>query len=111
MASVAELVQQMRSSPATVRYAEACAVADAFFGTPRQHGTSHRIWKMPWAGDPRVNLQEGESGKAKAYQIQQLLKAIDRYQQELAKKAEEPTDVPKETNKEKRKRKGKKKRG
>jgi hypothetical protein len=32
---------------------------------------------MPWAGNPRVNLQEGNGGKAKAYQVQQLLAAID----------------------------------
>jgi hypothetical protein len=34
--------------------------------------------RMPWAGDPRVNMQESKGGKAKAYQVQQLLTAIDR---------------------------------
>jgi hypothetical protein len=33
---------------------------------------------MPWAGDPRVNLQVGEGGKAKAYQVRQALEAIDK---------------------------------
>jgi len=36
------------------------------------------VWKMPWPGDPRVNLQMGEGGKAKAYQVRQALQAIDR---------------------------------
>jgi hypothetical protein len=37
---------------------------------------------MPWPGDPRVNLQRGEGGKAKAYQVRQLIQAIARQQQE-----------------------------
>ena len=32
---------------------------------------------MPWPGDPRINMQEGESGKAKAYQVRQAVAAID----------------------------------
>jgi sRNA-binding protein len=70
-------------------------VADAFFGAPRQRGTSHRVWKTPWAGDPRVNMQEGEGGKAKAYQVKQLLEAINRYYVER-KRAEEEAKKKKE---------------
>jgi hypothetical protein len=32
---------------------------------------------MPWAGDPRVNTQN-DKGKAKAYQVRQVLRAIDK---------------------------------
>jgi len=32
---------------------------------------------MPWAGDPRVNIQE-DKGFAKAYQVKQVLKAIEK---------------------------------
>ena len=39
---------------------------------------------MPWPGDPRVNLQMGEGGKAKAYQIRQALEAIDRLREQRA---------------------------
>lgn len=46
---------------------------------------------MPWAGDPRVNLQEGQGGKAKAYQVEQLLKAIDRLKAEQAAKKDVKT--------------------
>jgi hypothetical protein len=31
----------------------------------------------PWQGDPRVNIQNN-NGKAKAYQVKQVLKAIER---------------------------------
>jgi hypothetical protein len=73
-----ELLERMRSNPSDVRVTDACEVVSAFFGAPRQEGTSHRVWKMPWPGDPRVNLQRGKGGKAKAYQIRQALQAIDR---------------------------------
>jgi len=33
---------------------------------------------MPWPGDPRINLQEGRGGMAKAYQVRQVLLAIER---------------------------------
>ena len=35
-------------------------------------------FKTPWPGDPRVNIQKGEGGKAKGYQVKQVIKAIDR---------------------------------
>jgi hypothetical protein len=38
---------------------------------------AHRIYKKPWQGDPRVNIQDHE-GMAKAYQVRQVLKAIER---------------------------------
>ena len=94
MAKLDDLIVQMRDNPQSVRYADACTVANAFFGEPRQQGTSHRVWKMPWAGDPRVNMQQDKDGKAKAYQVQQLLKALDRRYAERAKKAEEAKKAP-----------------
>jgi hypothetical protein len=75
--NVDSIVAAMRANPTSVRFAEACRVAEHFFGPPRQKGTSHRVYKMPWPGDPRVNLQD-DRGKAKAYQVRQLLEAIDR---------------------------------
>jgi hypothetical protein len=48
-----------------------------YFGQPRQSGTSHAIFKTPWPGDPRVNIQNAR-GKAKPYQVRQVLLAVDR---------------------------------
>ena len=79
---VEDLVAEMRSNPAGVRFADACRVVTYYFGEPRHKGTSHRVWRMPWAGDPRINLQPGESGKAKPYRIRQAVQAIDRLLQE-----------------------------
>ncbi|GAA3639554.1 hypothetical protein GCM10022200_23780 [Microbacterium awajiense] len=77
--SIDDIIQRMRTSPANVRYADVCKVAEAYFGPPRQRRSSHAVYKTPWAGDPRVNLQN-DHGSAKPYQVKQLLAAIERVQ-------------------------------
>lgn len=77
MTSVEDILSDMRSNPKGVRFTDACKVATHFFGQPRQNGTSHKVWKMPWPGDPRINLQAGDGGKAKPYQVRQVLAAVD----------------------------------
>jgi len=52
-------------------------VCDSLFGEARQKSSSHRIYKTPWQGDPRVNIQN-DKGMAKTYQVRQVLKAIER---------------------------------
>ena len=66
---------------------------------------------MPWAGDPRVNPQEGSGGKAKSYQVQQLLAAVDRRRAELAKAAEEAKAAAQKTETESVTKKTTKKKG
>ena len=77
MAQVEEIVAQRRRNPQGIRVGDLCQVCDFFFGKARQRGSSHRIYRMPWAGDPRVNIQN-DKGMAKAYQVKQVLKAIKR---------------------------------
>jgi len=77
MASITDIVASMKNSENNVKFSDACKVAGHFFGTPRQDGTSHKVYKMPWKGDPRINLQSIK-GKAKPYQIKQLLAAIEK---------------------------------
>ena len=74
---VVTLVNTMRRTPQGVRFADLVTVCDAYFGTPRQTGTSHRVYRTPWPGDPRVNIQNAK-GMAKAYQVRQVLKAIEK---------------------------------
>ena len=75
-----KILQGMRSNPVNVRFADLCAVCDEYFGKARQKGTSHRVYKMPWQGNPRVNIQKDKSGKAKPYQVKQVLKAIEKFE-------------------------------
>ena len=77
MADAKKIVVTMRLEPANVRYADLLKVCEKYFGKPRQSGTSHIIFKTPWIGDPRINIQN-DKGKAKAYQVRQVLLAIQK---------------------------------
>ena len=55
-------------------------VCEEHFGKPRQSGTSHAIFKTPWVGDPRINIQD-DKGKAKRYRVRQVLTAIDKLEE------------------------------
>ena len=77
MALIEDILAKMRRNPKGIRFNELTKVCDHYFGKPRNSGTSHRVYKTPWAGDPRVNIQNS-GGKAKAYQVRQVLLAIDR---------------------------------
>ena len=81
MASVDDIVDQMRCNPGGIHFADLCRVCDHYFGAARQRATSHRVYRAPWQGDPRVNIQNAK-GMAKAYQIRQVLRAIERLQYE-----------------------------
>ena len=58
-----------------IHFADLAKVCEHYFGKPRQSGTSHHVYKMPWPGNPRVNIQN-EKGKSKTYQVRQVLAAI-----------------------------------
>ena len=75
MSDVESIVRDMRVNPQNVSFDDLCKVCDHYFGAPRNKG-SHRIYKTPWSGDPRINIQE-DKGKAKIYQVRQVIKAID----------------------------------
>lgn len=81
MARVEKVLAQMRSSATGIRFADLAKMCDHYFGEPRQQGTSHRVYRMPWQGDPRVNIQD-DHGKAKPYQVRQVLAAIEKLEGE-----------------------------
>jgi hypothetical protein len=77
MAVTKKILDQMSREPANVRFVDLRKVCEEIFGTPRQNGSSHLIFKTPWAGDPRINIQD-DKGKAKTYQVRQVLAAIEK---------------------------------
>ncbi len=81
MNRIERLVEQLRAAPQNVRFRELAQVCEHYFGKPRQLGTSHQVYKTPWPGDPRVNIQAAR-GKAKTYQVRQVLRAIARLEVE-----------------------------
>jgi len=81
MSNLAEILEKMRNNPSGLRFAEVCRICDHYFGQARQASGSHRIYKTRWIGDPRVNIQNYK-GYAKAYQVRQIIKAIERLEAE-----------------------------
>ena len=68
---------RMKRNPRDVKFVDLCKVCEHYFGNPRKSGSSHRVYKTPWQGDPRINIQNSK-GKVKAYQVKQVLLAIEK---------------------------------
>lgn len=72
-----KLLQRALRSPNNFRFTEACSLAEAFgFRRSRVSG-SHHIFVHPTIPE-LLNLQEVH-GQAKAYQIRQLLRLVERH--------------------------------
>jgi hypothetical protein len=77
MAQIEKILEMMRREPGNVSFNDFKKLCEFYFGKPRQDGSSHAIFKTPWPGDPRVNIQNAK-GKAKPYQVRQVLQAIEK---------------------------------
>ncbi len=74
-----EVVARLRREPRNVRFDDLRKVCDFYFGEPRRH-SSHLVYRTPWPGEPRVNIQS-RRGMAKPYQVRQALRAIDKLEE------------------------------
>ncbi len=83
MVKIEQLIKRMKDNPKDIQFSDLCRICRYYFGEPRQSGSSHQVYKTPWQGDPRVNIQN-KKGKAKAYQVRQVLRAIERLSEENA---------------------------
>jgi hypothetical protein len=86
MSDCATLLKKARGSPGGLRFVEATELAECWGFVHRvpkgqkRSGTSHKIYKRP--GYMRMlNFQPQKDGKAKTYQVRQLLVAIDELQE------------------------------
>lgn len=77
MVSTTEILKALRNNQKGVRFTDLVKLCDDCFGEPRQKGTSHRVYRMPWPGDPRINIQN-HKGMAKPYQVRQVIRAINK---------------------------------
>ncbi len=77
MPKIDEIICKMKQNPTGIRFSDLSKVCDQFFGKPRKSSGSHRVYKTPWQGDPRINIQNNK-GKAKAYQVTQVLLALEK---------------------------------
>lgn len=72
--NIAETIAELEREKAGTRFSRLMKICEEWFGVPRVNG-SHHIFKMPWPGDPRLNLQS-DKGKAKPYQVEQVITAL-----------------------------------
>ncbi|MBD2141653.1 toxin HicA [Anabaena sp. FACHB-1250] len=77
MTQIKKILAELKNNPQNVNFTDLVKVCTHYFGEPRQQGTSHCVYKMPWSGDPRVNIQS-DKGKVKPYQVRQVLDAIEK---------------------------------
>ncbi len=68
------IIERLQKEIASTRFSFLVRVCTEYFGMPRIKG-SHHIFKTPWPGDPRLNLQSAK-GKAKPYQVEQVISAL-----------------------------------
>jgi len=76
MSRLDDEIEQLEARKRNVRFGERVRLCREYFGCERIKG-SHHIFKTPWPGDPRINLQEVR-GKAKSYQVDQVIAALER---------------------------------
>lgn len=77
MAKIDEIISKMIQNPRGIRFSDLCKVCHHFFGEPRKSASSHRVYKTPWQGDPRIDIQNYK-GKARSYQVKQVLLALEK---------------------------------
>ncbi|RLA09059.1 MAG: toxin HicA [Gammaproteobacteria bacterium] len=77
MSDLNKVLSQMKTNAKGVRFSDIQKVCKHYFGKPRQGSSSHCIYKTPWIGNPRINIQNNK-GKAKPYQVKQVLIAINK---------------------------------
>ena len=83
MAKTEDILIQMKNNPTNVRFADLSKVCNYYFGKARHKEGSHHVYKTPWKGNPRITIQNYK-GKAKVYQVKQVLLAIEKLEVEHA---------------------------
>lgn len=73
MAKCKRLLEKAQRSPQNFGFEELCGLAECYGFVFRRQSGSHRLYKHP--SGMSMNFQD--RGGAKAYQVQQLLKAIE----------------------------------
>ena len=84
---IEKLTKELESSEKNVRFSRLLTICENVFGEYRTSG-SHHIFKTPWQGDLRINLQKLKGNLAKPYQVRQVLRCL-RKLKEIKKKNEQ----------------------
>lgn len=73
-----KLIAAIRNNPRDVRFDDALRAAELIGFTAAGGSGSHRAFARPGEA-MQLNFQEAKGGKAKPYQVRQLIEMIERY--------------------------------
>ncbi len=80
MAGWRRFVEAAERSPANVRFRDLCGLLIRLGNVLDRRRGSHRIYRHPTRRDlPLINLQESGGGKAKPYQVRQVVGIMETY--------------------------------
>ena len=82
MDKIGGIIKKLSNSPGNIRFDELCSVCQKYFGKHRQKNGSHRVYRTPWQGDPRMNIPKDKNGKAYKYQVKQVIQALRKLETE-----------------------------
>ncbi|QUY47136.1 toxin HicA [Serratia plymuthica] len=85
MKGIRDAINHLQQRQSSIRFTELVKICTQWFGEPHLNSGSHQVYRMPWPGDPRVNIQRGNSGMAKVYQVKQVIAALARMEEEHGK--------------------------
>ena len=68
------------ANAANVAFRDLLEICRKHFGEPRIKG-SHHIFKTPWQGDPRINIQK-DGKMPKPYQVRMVQKALEKLEEQ-----------------------------
>jgi len=88
---VLQAIVELEGFGKNIRFYRILAICENVFGEYRVSG-SHHIFKTPWQGDPRINLQKGKGNNAKPYQVRQVLRALRKLKELEEDKKDEQND-------------------
>ncbi len=89
-ALVEKTIKELETGEKNVRFTRLLTICENVFGKGRASG-GHHIFKTPWQGDPRINLQKLKGNFAKPYQVRQVLRCL-RKLKEIKKKNEQENE-------------------
>lgn len=72
-----ELLEELKANPRKVRFARLCKIAEALGFQTRKGTGSHRVYFRE--GIQEILNFQNEAGWAKAYQVRQFIKVIEKY--------------------------------
>lgn len=75
--NIRNLLSELTGKEKNIKFSRLLKICEDVFGGSRISG-GHHIFKTPWPGDPRINLQKA-GNMAKPYQVKQVIESLKKF--------------------------------